>query len=137
MSKQLICTARRILRPTISILVGNSSNRGTLDGFRRAAEAFRKAVELDPRYAAAYAELAIAESFVADSTGDAAGQQQALAAADKAVELAPDDADAYATRGYMRLRRTWDWSGAQADLEKALTSIRPTAAAVAIRYAAG
>jgi serine/threonine protein kinase/Tfp pilus assembly protein PilF len=95
--------------------------RGTLDGFRRAAEAFRKAVELDPRYAAAYAELAIAESFVADPSGDAAGQQQALAAADKAVELAPDDADAYAVRGYMRLRRTWDWSGAQADLEKALT----------------
>ncbi len=95
--------------------------RGTLGGFRRAAEAFRKAVELDPRYAAAYAELAIAESFVADPSGDAAGQQQALAAADKAVELAPDDADAYATRGYMRLRRTWDWRGAQADLEKALT----------------
>ena len=94
--------------------------RGTLDGFRRAAEAFCKAVELDPRYAAAYAELAIAESFVADPSGDAAEQQQALAAADKAVELAPDDADAYATRGYMRLRRTWDWSGAQADLEKAL-----------------
>ena len=41
--------------------------RGTLDGFRRAAEAFRKAVELDPRYAAAYAELAIAESFVSGS----------------------------------------------------------------------
>jgi serine/threonine protein kinase/TolB-like protein/Tfp pilus assembly protein PilF len=95
--------------------------RGTLDGFRRAAEAYRKAVELDPRYAGAYAELAIAESFVADPSGDAAGQQRALAAADKAVELAPDDADAYATRGYMRLRRTWDWSGAQADFEKART----------------
>ena len=95
--------------------------RGTLDGFRRAAEAFRKAVELDPRYAAAYAELAIVESYVADPSGDAAGQQQALAAADKAVELAPDEADAYAARGYMRLRRTWDWSGAQADFEKART----------------
>ena len=95
--------------------------RGTFDGFRRAAEAYRKAVELDPGYAGAYAALAIAESFVADPGGDAAGQQQALAAAYKAVELAPDEADAYAARGYMRLRRTWDWSGAQADFEKALT----------------
>jgi serine/threonine protein kinase/TolB-like protein len=95
--------------------------RGTLEGFRRAAEAYRKAVELDPRYAGAYAALAIAESFVADPGGDAVGQQQALAAAYKAVELAPDEADAYAARGYMRLRRTWDWSGAQADFEKALT----------------
>jgi len=95
--------------------------RGTRDGFRRAAEAYRKAVELDPAYAAAYAELATAESYVADQTDDAAGQQQALVAADKAVELAPNEADAYAARGYMRLRRTWDWSGAEADFEKALT----------------
>ena len=95
--------------------------RGTSDGFRRAAEAYRKAVELDPDYAAAYAELAIAESYVADQTNDAAGQQRALAAADKAVELAPGSADAYAARGYMRLRRTWDWSGAEADFDKALT----------------
>jgi tetratricopeptide (TPR) repeat protein len=94
------------------------SERGN---FQRAAQAYRKAVELDPRYAAAYAELAIVESYVADHSGDAAGQQQALAAADKAVELAPDEADAYAARGYMRLRRTWDWSGAEADFEKALT----------------
>jgi serine/threonine protein kinase/TolB-like protein/Tfp pilus assembly protein PilF len=95
--------------------------RGTLDGFRRAAEAYRRAVELDPRYAGAYAGLAIVESFVADPSGDAAGQQQALAAADKAVEVGPDEADAYAVRSYMRLRRTWDWSGARADFEKALT----------------
>jgi serine/threonine protein kinase/Tfp pilus assembly protein PilF len=95
--------------------------RGTRDGFRRAAAAFRKAVKLDPGYAAAYAALAIAGSFVADQTGDAAGQRQAMAAADEAVELAPDEAASYGTRGYMRLRRTWDWSGAQSDFEKALT----------------
>lgn len=111
--------------------------RGTLDGFRRAAEAYRKAVELDPHYAGAYAELAIAESYVADSSGDAAGQQRALAAADKAVELAPDEPDAYAARSYMRLRRTWDWSGAQADLEKALTydSTDSTNSVLQFRYA--
>lgn len=94
--------------------------RGTIDGFRRAAAAFRKAVELDPRYAAAYAQLAIAESFAADTGDEAASQQRALAAADKAVELAPKEAEAYATRGYMRVRRTWDWKGAEADFDKAL-----------------
>lgn len=95
-------------------------HRATIDGFRRAAAAFRRAVELDPGYATAYAELARVESYVADQTGDAAEQRQALAAADKAVELAPEEAAAYATRGYMRVRRTWDWSGAQADFEKGL-----------------
>src|SRR5262249_27998126 len=68
-----------------------------------------------------YDGLAIAQSYAADHSADAAEQQEALAAANKAVELAPDEADAFATRGYMRLRRTWDWSGAQADFEKALT----------------
>jgi serine/threonine-protein kinase len=93
--------------------------RATVDGFRRAAIAFRKAVELDPRYAAAYAELAIAESFVANEDEDATGQQRALAAADKAVELAPDEAEPYGTRGFLRGRR-WDWIGAEADFDKAL-----------------
>ena len=93
--------------------------RATVDGFRRAAIALRKAVELDPHYAAAYAELAIAESFVADQDEDAAGQQRSLAAADKAVELAPDEAEPYGTRGYLRTRR-WDWMGAEADFDKAL-----------------
>ena len=94
--------------------------RGTNDGFLRAAAAYRKAIQLDPGYAAAYAELATAESYVADHTGEAAEQQRALAAADRAVELAPDEAGVYAARGYMRLRRTWDWSGAEADFNKAL-----------------
>jgi len=94
--------------------------RGTVDGFRHAAAAFGKTVELDPHYAAAYAELAIAESFVADQDTDAAAQHRAMAAADKAVELAPDEAEPYGTRGYMRVRRTWDWHGAEADFKKAL-----------------
>lgn len=92
--------------------------RGTIDGFRRAAAAFRKAVELDPRYAAAYAELAVAEAFALESN-DAAHEQRALAVADKAVELAPDQPEPYARRGMMRVR-TWDWNGARADFEKAL-----------------
>ncbi|HEY4883812.1 MAG TPA: tetratricopeptide repeat protein [Myxococcales bacterium] len=43
-----------------------------------------------------------------------------LAAADKAIELGPDLADGYAARGYVRLLKTTDWSGAQADLARAL-----------------
>jgi serine/threonine protein kinase/Tfp pilus assembly protein PilF len=94
--------------------------RGTMEDTRRASQAYRKAIELDPHYAAAYAELAVSASYDADQIGDEAGQQQALAAADKAVELAPEEADAYAARGYLRVRR-WDWTGAHADFEKALS----------------
>jgi len=94
--------------------------RSNLDGFRRAVDAYRQAIQLDPSYAAGYAGLAISEAFVADQTGDAAGLQQAVAAAGKAVVLALDEADGYMARGFLRFNFSWDWTGAQADFEKAL-----------------
>jgi len=90
------------------------------DGFRRAVDAYRKAIQLDPNYAAAYAELAISEYFVADQTGDTPQKQQSLMTADKAVALAPDESDGYEVRGYLRFEFAWDWTGAQSDFAKAL-----------------
>jgi len=95
-------------------------SRGNVDGWRRAIDAFHKAIALDPYYAAAYANLALSEYVLADSTGDAAGQRQAMADAERAVTLAPQEADGYASRGVLRMTFLWDWSGAEADLEKAL-----------------
>jgi len=109
-------------------------NRGTLDGFRRSVEAYGNAVTLDPRYGAAYARLALSEAYLADDTGDAAGMQRSEAAAEKAIELAPDEADGYAARGDLRASFIWDWTGAQADLAKAL-AIDPSDSEVQHRYA--
>jgi TolB-like protein/Tfp pilus assembly protein PilF len=95
-------------------------SRGNVDGWRRAIDAFHKAIALDPDYAAAYASLALSEYALADSTGDAAGQRQAMADAKRAVTLAPQEADGYASRGVLRMNVSRDWNGAEADLEKAL-----------------
>jgi serine/threonine-protein kinase len=95
-------------------------DRGNADDFRRAAAAFRKAVELDPHYVAAYAWLAAMEFQVGEDAGDAAGRQRALALAEKTVSLAPDQAAGYAVRGYLRLKVSWDWTGAEADLKRGL-----------------
>ncbi|HEY6455742.1 MAG TPA: protein kinase [Steroidobacteraceae bacterium] len=95
-------------------------DRFDLDGFQRAVVSYRRAVELDPGYAAAYAELAMSEYFAADAVGDAAGARHALEAADKAVALAPDQADGYASRGHIRVQAAWNWIGAQEDFEKSL-----------------
>jgi len=95
-------------------------NRGNLDGYRLAIEAYHRAIALDPIYVAPYGGLTAAEFFVADQTGDAAGYRRAEEAADRAVELGPEDADSYGARGFIRYAIRWDWRGAQADFEKAI-----------------
>jgi tetratricopeptide (TPR) repeat protein len=119
-------------------LLGNQFfNRNSIEGYRFAVAAYQKAVALDPNYAAAYAGLAYAEFFMADysATPDeyAAGRQRGLAAADKSIALAPDLADGYAVRALMRSTLTWDWSGAEADFDKAL-ALEPGNANTQRRY---
>jgi TolB-like protein len=108
-------------------------NQRTDDGFRHALTAYRKAIALDPDYAAAYAGLAMSEALLADSTGDSVSVQQAAADAETAVTRAPDLADSYATRGFVRYFRSWDWNGAQADFVKAL-ALDPSDSTVLVRY---
>ena len=106
------------------------SNRQNIDGFRRAAGAYQKAIELDPGYAAAYADLAIAEFEISDRETGAAqaeGRQKALAAAGKSIALDQDLAEGYSARGFLRSWITWDWAGAQSDFERASRWIRATA----------
>jgi TolB-like protein len=95
-------------------------NRGNPEGFQSAIASFHRAIALDSRYGAAYAELATAEAYWADNGGGPADVEQALNDADRAIALAPSEPDGYVSRGLLRFSRKWDWSGAQGDLEKAL-----------------
>jgi TolB-like protein len=120
-------------------LLGNQLyNRTTPEGYRLAVTAYRKAVALDPGYAAAYAALASAEMYASDyaqsAADNAAGRRHAQAAADKSIALAPDFADGYAARGLLRSGFSLDWSGGQADFEKAL-ALEPGNAPTQRRYA--
>ena len=95
-------------------------NQGNASGYQRAVADFQAATALDPRYAVAYADLALAKFWLADSTGDVPGYEIALAAAEKAVALAPDLALGYSARGFVRGIYRFDFAGAQADLDKAV-----------------
>jgi tetratricopeptide (TPR) repeat protein len=97
-------------------------------------EYFRKAVEIDPEYAAAYAALAEAEFWLAQFTDLGAGLQRGLAAADKAIALAPTLADGYAARAQLRNDYLFDFIGAQADIEKAV-AINPADSHIQTIYA--
>jgi TolB-like protein len=103
-------------------LLGNQLRaRDTTDSNQQALIAYRRAVELDPGYAAAYSGLAVSEWRVADlTTGEVAAYQRAAAAADKAIALAPASPAGYWARGTLRYLNSFDWNGAKADFEKAL-----------------
>ena len=111
-----------------------SYNQGNIAGYQNAVTAFRAATVLDSRYAAAYAALALAQFWAADTTNDVPGYESALAAAEKAVALAPELAEGYSARGFLRGIYRFDFAGAQADLDKAV-ALNPSDATVLHRSA--
>jgi len=71
------------------------------DSLNRAVEAFRQAVEIDPAYVPAWAELA--DTYLWDGRPDELSREEANALADQAIQIAistdPDYAFAYYVRG--------------------------------------
>jgi len=70
---------------------------------------FRRAIEKDPRYAAAYAGLA-----------EGTDMPEALADAKIAVELDPRSGEAYSALGWVEFFREWDFSAAAEALKTAI-----------------
>jgi serine/threonine protein kinase len=116
------------------LLARQVGRRGNLEDIERAVAAYRQAIALDPNYAAAYAGLSFSETFIANSTQDAARYALARDAAEKALALAPQFVDAYRARALFRLE-TLDFAGARADSETVLT-LAPGESAVQSLYGA-
>ena len=116
-------------------------NRSNRDGFVRAAQAYEKALALDPDFAPAVAGLAAATYWVADSaeTAEAVaeGQRRSAALAERAVALDPELTEAYVARGSVRAALQWDWKGAEADFRRALALTPESALASLFVYPRG
>ncbi|HYV97813.1 MAG TPA: protein kinase [Gemmatimonadaceae bacterium] len=96
--------------------------RFTGDGFREAITRFQRAVERDPKYAAAYAGIAMAYTELAE-TGEMPPDEAyplAEAAALKAITLDPDLAEAHTMMGYVKMAYEFDWPGAEAEFKRAI-----------------
>ncbi len=122
--RQAMSNAHRSSKPEAynEFLLGKAFNeRENPENWRRAIAAYQKALALDPGYGPAQAALASARARLADSLGDEAAKDQAIAEADKAIAMAPTLAEGYLVRAVSRLSFKRDWAGAQADYEKAMT----------------
>ena len=132
---------QRIASPEVfnEYLLGKQfAQRLTPDNARRAADAYGKALELDPLFAPAWAGLARVTYFMALSVemtpaGINEAYERAMAAAEKAVALDPELADGYAARGVLRTYKG-DWEGARTDVERAL-ALNPGDAGIHLNYA--
>jgi len=113
-----------------------SYNQGDAAGHQNAVTAFRAAIELDRQFAAAYADLAMAQFWVANDTDTVNDtiEDSALANAEKAIALAPGLAAGYSARGHLRAAHLFDFAGAQVDLDKAV-ALNPSDATVLHRSA--
>jgi TolB-like protein/Tfp pilus assembly protein PilF len=82
----------------------------------------RQAIQLDPRYALAWAGLAGAHSNQAGYGWEplAPTFELARAAALHALEIEPALAEAHAELGWVRMTYDWDWRGAEASYRRAL-----------------
>jgi tetratricopeptide (TPR) repeat protein len=86
----------------------------------------KQALELDPEFALAWAELGTA--YAIEGAGGWAPAAEAFKRAREAIEralsLEPDLAEGHAEMGRLRMLNDWDWPGAEASLQRAL-SIAP------------
>ena len=96
----------------------------SIDGWARAIAAYRKALQIAPDYAAAYALLAdlLYETSYFNEAADAviAKQEAALQVVETAIRLEPGLADAYRVRARLRSESRFDLAGAMADMRHAI-----------------
>ncbi len=97
-------------------------NKRTKPDLDQAVEDFRRAIDIAPTYAAAYAGLADTYSLLAyqNFLPPLEAFPKARAAATRASELDATLADAYASLGYVNLYHDWDFASAETNFKHAI-----------------
>jgi len=91
---------------------------------REAVALLEQTVQAEPRSAEAWAALANAYGVIAANDYDdpQVYGPKARAAVDRALRLAPGMAEAHAASGLVKTFYEWDWAGADAEYQKAISS---------------
>jgi eukaryotic-like serine/threonine-protein kinase len=99
------------------------SERRGKENLEKANGYYEQAIKLDPGYAPAWVGLAVAHSRQADSgyLPVQEGYRKAREAAEQALALDANLAEAHAAMGRIKRNYDWDWAGADASSQHALT----------------
>lgn len=99
-----------------------SLSKWTIGAVAEATDCFERAIARDPRFALAYANLAMAHIESAES--GARPPETAYARAEETIRMAlkldPELSAAHCTLGYMKMVRELDWAGAEREFKRAL-----------------
>ncbi len=96
-------------------------NQRTNEGYRKAIELFRQAIDLDPDYARAYVGLADSQAFlVIDGVPPRDQYNTALGIVRKALEIDDSLGEAHASLGLLIHNRDWDFAGAEREYRRAI-----------------
>ena len=92
-------------------------------GLQRALEFFCRAIDEDPRMAAAYAGLSDAYNLLAHYGVLAPAEvwTKAASSAARAVLLDDQSSEAHTSLGHLRAAQDWDWAGAESEFLKAIS----------------
>jgi serine/threonine protein kinase/tetratricopeptide (TPR) repeat protein len=98
------------------------NKRGPAD-LQRAVEEFRRAIDVDPTYGAAYAGLADAYAQIGyqNLVPPKDAFPKAKAAATQAITLAPDLAEPHASLGFVHMYFDWDFAASENEFKRAIT----------------
>jgi len=90
---------------------------------QKAIEYYKKAIEVDPNYALAWAELGIVYTVQASEHERSVEEvgMQARGAIDRALKIDPGLARAHDALGFFHQILTWDWSAARSEYQRAIS----------------
>jgi tetratricopeptide (TPR) repeat protein len=110
-------------------------NKRTMDGFQKAVEYFKQAIESEPTYARAYAGLGDASYFLggSDPLTQAESTVKAKAWIKKALELDETLSEAHDSLGLIAMNSDWDWVKAENEYKRAI-ELNPNYATAHQRY---
>jgi TolB-like protein/Tfp pilus assembly protein PilF len=97
-------------------------NQRTIEGYRRASERFREALEIDPSYAPAHTALADTYMLLGEQGGLRQQEARSLAASEirSAMELDPNLAEVQTSLGMWKLHYEWNWAESEQAFKRAL-----------------